>query len=265
MIRHPDEAAVDAGSKSAQKVVLRVDLHHRRDRWIQDVAGGGLFQIRIVGRELSVSARQKAFLDEGVADAFHLDESGRLADDGIELRKGDVSEHGRVLRHRIEHGCNRADLGNGRGPGTAASVAAAAACKTRADFASDNALAAGRLVDDRGSGGNAAQGSAGLGAYVAPFGVDWAVAGDFEIEIVFERHGDRVLNREIQFPGANEAVQAAVVLELRGRDVILTVWPCDQTAFRTIDDARLRLGRGCGAASQGQAEVEGDQFTNSLI
>ena len=78
------------------------DLHHRRDAGIQNVAGRVFLEVRFVGGDLHVAARNQTLLDERIDDVARVDQRGGLALRGVGLRAGkEFDELGRLLGVRL--------------------------------------------------------------------------------------------------------------------------------------------------------------------
>ena len=153
-----------------------------------------MLQVRFVGGHLDVAAAQEALLHERIDDVLRVDQRGCLAYNGDGLRTGGVGKTGAVLKNRIQVLCHRADLCHG-GARTAAAISRIVRRKSGGDLAAENALAAGGLIDQRASVGDAAQRAASLSSLQIPFGAQRPVPIHLQIQIILDSERDRRLAR----------------------------------------------------------------------
>ena len=123
-----------------------------------------------------------------------------------------MAEEGRLLDDGVERLGDGADLGDASRAGTGVAVATVAALYASARLRSGNALACGDGADLGGSTGDSGEGAAGLGAFEAPVGDERVVAGDLEVDVVFDGEGDGVLGGEVDGSGADEGLEAGGVI-----------------------------------------------------
>ena len=84
------------------------------------------------------------------------------------------------------------------------------------DLATHHALAAGGLIDQAVSVGDAAQRPPPWARSQRPFGAQRSVAIHLQIEIILDGHRDCILDRQVQASSTNQTVQMVRVMQIHG-------------------------------------------------
>ena len=136
-----------------------------------------------------------------------------LAQDRVRLRLCEVRLRKRALQHGVEIGRDRAHLLNGRAAGTAAPAAASAAAQSGALRTAVHAHARIDARHLRAGARHAAYRSAGLRAQQRGVRQQRTVAIGLDAEIVLDGQRDGIRHRQVEFARANQAIQAARIVE----------------------------------------------------
>ena len=180
---------------------------------------GVLILVQVAVSERAGGAGQEGLRKAEVRGPVGGDQGAGPGGDGILLGRGLMAEEHRALKYRIV--AQRSVIEEGQGRHSAAVGSAPRLSRTLVvpNGAGERRGRGGKAVDRTRNRSDTVDVTRGLGAEQIGVGQIETVALDFDVDIVFERQSDGVLQRQVQVPGAHQPVQAAGIGVIDRRDV----------------------------------------------